>query len=231
MPRPIPRPAPVMRATLFSSLNPPPVRSSFCPWASAKKYERALRGRGHDIDRAVVVEIDGEHLRARTRVMVNQFRHELRGTGSFPVAQGAIDVESGRAIRVRIEIALEVREKAFADDEVGNAVAVDVSRRRPVRLGKGEITGVLRREVPRDLVLDKRDDAGRVALLLEPRQPEAMRLRRCHHVVQPVPVDVIHGPPGTTAPERGPVKLPHRLPHAPRPLPPPSRSIDELQTS
>src|SRR5258708_32559909 len=103
MPRPIPRPAPVMRATLFSSLNPPPARSSLCPWASAKKYERALRGRGHDIDRAVVVEIDGVHLRARTRVIVHQFRHELHATGSLPIAHGELDVESGRDRCVRIQ--------------------------------------------------------------------------------------------------------------------------------
>ena len=58
--------------------------------------------------------------------------------------------------------------------------------------GEDDAAGVLRGEVVRDHVLHERDLSTGIALLLEPREPEHVRLQRRHDVVEPVAVDVVH---------------------------------------
>ena len=61
-----------------------------------------------------------------------------------------------------------------------------------MRFGEGDAAGVLRGEVVRDHVLHERDLSAGIALLLEPREPEHVRLQRRHDIVELVAVDVVH---------------------------------------
>ena len=86
-------------------------------------------------------------------------------------------VEHRLAVRVRIDPALLVREQPLPCHEIGNAIAIDVGHRRAVHLRDGDAAGVLRRIVVDDHVPLERDLSCRVALLLEPGEPESMGIQ------------------------------------------------------
>src|ERR1700734_1063661 len=79
----------------------------------------------------------------------------------------------------------------FADDEVWNAVSIDVSHPRAMQFGERDPTRILRLVVIHDHVPDKRDIAIGRPFLLEPGQPETMGFKRSDYVVQPVAVHVV----------------------------------------
>src|SRR5262249_41038263 len=96
----------------------------------------------HDIRRSVVIAVRHADLRAAGRAVVDQFRYEFRAAFRLRIANRPIPVENGRTVRIRIEVTLQVREKTFTGDQIGDSVAVYVSERDAVRLGESHAAGV-----------------------------------------------------------------------------------------
>src|SRR6202050_5449462 len=80
-----------------------------------------------------------------------------------------------------------------ADDEVWNAVSIDVSHPRAMQFGERDPPGILRLVVIHDHVPDKRDIAIGRPFLLEPGQPETMGFKRGDYVIQSITVHVVDG--------------------------------------
>ena len=69
---------------------------------------------------------------------MNQLRHELRAAGSLGVTHSPEPIQYGRAVRIRVLVALQVRVDSFAHDQIEEPVAVDVGVCRGMRLGHGD---------------------------------------------------------------------------------------------
>jgi hypothetical protein len=101
----------------------------------------------------------------------------------------------------------------LADEEIQDAVLVDVGERRPVRLRERDTAGIPIEEAVHDHVTHERDLAGRVALLFVPREAEPVAFERRDHVIQLVAVDVVNphfGAPGAPL-RRAPAAQFHRM--------------------
>src|SRR3954468_10774279 len=129
-------------------------------------------GGGGDIYRAVLVDIHGGHVRAHAGPVVDEFRNELGPTRRLFVPHHPVPIDHCGPIRVRVVVA-EVRHEALAHDEVLDAVAVDIYKSGPMRLGKQNIAGILGVEIVHEDMSHEADFTRWAALLLEPREPPA----------------------------------------------------------
>ena len=130
----------------------------------------------HDIVDPVFVQILSDDLRTSPRRIMDEFGNKLRAAGSSFVADSSVAVKHRRSIGIRVRRAFLVRVVAFPDDKVRDAISIHVRACRTVRLGEGNASGVLRREVVHNHVLHEGDVPARVLLLFVPRDAERMRL-------------------------------------------------------
>ena len=94
-------------------------------------------------------------MRAHARAIVDQFGNKLRATLRFGIANRSIPIQGGRTVRVGVRVTLQVLPLALPDDNVRNAVAVQIRESHGVELGERHVPGVLGREVAHDSVLDE----------------------------------------------------------------------------
>jgi hypothetical protein len=102
----------------------------------------------------------------------------------------AVPIENGRTIDVGIEVVVIVRPGALSDDEVRNAVAIDIGNGGAMKFREGDATGVRSVVIVHDHVLNEGDISVCCAFLLESGQASAVGFERSDDVVQPVAVDV-----------------------------------------
>src|ERR1700722_16549894 len=113
---------------------------------------------------------------------MNQRWYKLSATWRRGIAHHGINVKDRWSKRIGVAIVEQVRHGALASDQIGYAVAIHISELRGMRFRKSYVTSVAGQEVIHDGVLHKSDLAGRIALLLIPRQSVAMPLQSRHHV-------------------------------------------------
>ena len=134
----------------------------------------------------------GLHHRADTGSIVDQLRDERRAPRRAFVSHGAEHVEHRIAVRIRIRVAVEMREQPFAGNDVRNPVAIDVRSGDRVYFRDGHAARILRGQVVDDHVLHPGGLARRRTLLLEPREAPAVRFETGDDVIQPVAVEIGH---------------------------------------
>src|SRR3569833_810161 len=122
---------------------------------------------------------------------MDQLRDELRSARQLRVSVHPITIEHWGAIRVLIREVVAMRPEAFADNEVRNAVTVNIAEGGSVRFCEDFITGILSSGSFGDGVFHERNLAAAVTLLFEPGQAVAMCLQRSDHVRKSVAVDVV----------------------------------------
>jgi hypothetical protein len=80
----------------------------------------------------------------------------------------------------------------FAGNEIHDAVAVDVSKRcAGVHLREGDAAGILGGEITHDQMLDERNFAGGIALLLVPGQSPTVCAQARNYVVEAVAIEIV----------------------------------------
>ena len=142
---------------------------------------------------------------------MNQFGDKLRSPLRFRIPDRSIPIQDRGPIRVGIRVALQVRPVALPDDNVRNAVAIQIRESRCMELGKCHVACVLSRKITHNLVLDERDVAILVSLLLVPSQAPSVSRKRSHHVSQAVAVHVEHTHLRAAATEVDRMKFPRPL--------------------
>src|SRR5688572_20906781 len=107
------------------------------------EHERASVSGAEDLDGAVLVQVCGLDHRTNARSIVDKLRNELRSTRSLPVPDRPKHVQHGVAVRIRVVVAVEVREQPLTSNDVGDSIAVDVRRGGGVHLRERDAAGVL----------------------------------------------------------------------------------------
>src|SRR5262245_23212337 len=151
----------------------------------------ALDARAHDIRPAVAVQVGGDELRTDSRAVVDQLGNKLRAAFRLRIAHRAVPVKYRGAVRVGVEMAFQMGIEPLADDEVCDAIAVEIREGRSVRFAESDIPGVLRGQVTHDVVPHEGNVPLRVALLLKPGKTPAVRGNRRHDIVPPVAIHIV----------------------------------------
>ncbi len=85
-----------------------------------------------------------------------------------------------------------MRPLPFAHDEIRNTIAIDIRNRRAMQLGEGHAARILGVVVIHHHVLDEGDFPTSGALLLKPCQPEGMRFKTGHDIIEAISIYVIN---------------------------------------
>ena len=163
----------------------------FCGIRLTPEYVESTLGRGDDIDDSIAVQICGQHIRSCARAVVDQFWYQLRAPRRLGIANRLVPIEVGWTIDIRVQEIIVVRPLPFAHDEIRNTIAIDIGNRRTMQLGKGHAARILGVVVIHHHVLNEGDLAARGALLLKPGQPEGMRFKTGHDIIEAVSIYVI----------------------------------------
>src|ERR1700733_12075476 len=155
------------------------------------EYVESTLGGGDDIDDSIAVQICGQHIRSCARAVVDQFWYQLRAPRRLGIANRFVPIEVGWTIDIRVQEIIVVRPLPFAYDEIWNTIAIDIGNRRAMQLGEGHAARILGVVVIHHHVLDEGDLAARGTLLLKPGQPEGMRFKTGHDIIEAVPIYVI----------------------------------------
>src|SRR3984893_3860076 len=137
-----------------------------------------------------MIDVHDLEVRTDSRAIVDQLRNKLRSTLRFRIAHGSIPVQDAGAVRVGIEVALQMRKDALSGDYVRNTVAIEIAKGHAMQLRKGHISGVFRRKIAHNGMLYEGNGAVLVALLLEPCESPSVSVKHRYDVVQAVTVHV-----------------------------------------
>ena len=128
---------------------------------------------------------------ADARAVVHQLGHELRAARRLRVAHRPVDVQHRRAVRIGIEVSVQVRPEALAGDEVRMPSPSMSANADPCSSENVTPPAFFVEKSPMIGCSTKLMVPSARFLLLEPRQAPAVRLQAGDDVVQAVAVDVV----------------------------------------
>ena len=107
------------------------------------EYVEAALGRGHDVHDSIAIQVYGKNVVPGARAVVDQVGNESCPPGRVWIANGLIPVKKRRPIGIGVQEIIQMRKLALADDEVRNAVSIDIGDPRAMQLGERDAAGIL----------------------------------------------------------------------------------------